>query len=92
MADTRRLPWPRTEHWDWQRHAACREYGDTVFFHPEHERGEARQRRENAAKAICSHCPVQRACLHHALRTHEPYGVWGGLGEGERRSLLEHTA
>nr|MBA2323601.1 WhiB family transcriptional regulator [Pseudonocardiales bacterium] len=27
-----------------------------------------------------------------ALRTREPFGVWGGLAESERRAILERTA
>lgn len=39
------------------------------------------------AKAVCRRCPVQWACLRHALDVREPYGVWGGLDETERREL-----
>lgn len=88
MADTHRLPPARAENWDWQRHAACRHLPEAVFFHPEHERGILRQRRENQAKAICAHCPVRPECRSHALAAREPYGVWGGLGEHERQVLL----
>ena len=27
-------------------------------------------------------------CLAYALRVREPYGIWGGLSENERASLL----
>ncbi|MEJ8645170.1 WhiB family transcriptional regulator [Streptomyces sp. MS1.HAVA.3] len=37
---------------------------------------------------MCAGCPVRRACLDHALRTREPFGVWGGLTEEERHALL----
>ena len=30
------------------------------------------------AKALCSTCPVQSACLAGALQRAEPHGVWGG--------------
>jgi WhiB family redox-sensing transcriptional regulator len=30
------------------------------------------------AKALCSLCPVRRACLAGALQRAEPCGVWGG--------------
>ena len=30
------------------------------------------------AKALCSACPVRRACLAAALERAEPWGVWGG--------------
>ena len=68
--------------------AACRGTDTEVFFHPENERGPSRRRREARAKAVCQHCPVIMACLHTALDSHEPYGVWGGLSTGERETLL----
>jgi WhiB family redox-sensing transcriptional regulator len=40
------------------------------------------------AKAICASCPVQSNCLSWALRTREPYGVWGGLSVEEREQRL----
>ena len=30
-------------------------------------------------------CPVQVPCREHAMATGETFGVWGGLGEAERR-------
>lgn len=36
-----------------------------------------------AAKDICATCPVRPECLEAGL--HEPYGVWGGMSEKERR-------
>ncbi|HEY8373275.1 MAG TPA: WhiB family transcriptional regulator [Pseudonocardiaceae bacterium] len=89
MADTRRLPTPITEVWDWQMKAACRGMNSALFFHPENERGEARRIREARAKAICRTCPVINECREHALRVHETHGVWGGLGENELRTLLQ---
>lgn len=88
VTDIRRLPGPHTDNWDWQLHGACRGVTTEVFFHPEGERGNARSQREEAAKAICSTCPVICQCALHALRVREPYGVWGGLSESEREDLL----
>jgi WhiB family transcriptional regulator, redox-sensing transcriptional regulator len=31
-----------------------------------------------AAKALCTQCPVQALCLDGALERREPWGVWGG--------------
>lgn len=39
------------------------------------------------AKAVCWRCPVLDACREHALAAAEPYGVWGGLSETERRRI-----
>lgn len=88
MADVRRLPTPVTEIWDWQLDGACRGADSVLFFHPDGERGLARARRQEAAKAVCARCPVITACLHHALSVHEPYGVWGGMSEEERARVL----
>jgi WhiB family redox-sensing transcriptional regulator len=29
-------------------------------------------------------------CRHHALTVEEPFGVWGGLDENERREAIAH--
>lgn len=73
----------------WQDDAACRTEDETLFFGPPfaEPRGD-RDRRETVAKTICSSCPVLVECREHALATAELYGVWGGLGEVERRELL----
>ena len=39
----------------------------------------------DAAKEICSECPVRRQCLQFALDTEERFGVWGGSDETTRR-------
>lgn len=31
---------------------------------------------------------VLEECRRHALRTREPYGIWGGLSEEERAEIL----
>lgn len=63
----------------WMRHARCTEV-DPDIFHP--ERGES----NHAAKQICRHCPVRTDCLQHAVKHHEPFGIWGGLSPKERRA------
>lgn len=88
MANLTRLPGPNADFWDWQLQAACRGMDVGVFFSPDRERGEARDEREAAAKAICAQCPVRRECLDHALAVREPFGVWGGLTQHERAELL----
>ena len=62
--------------------------GQRLFFHTDNERGSARERRESRAKAICQTCPVLAQCRTHAMTVQEPYGIWGGLGEIERRQLF----
>ena len=88
MSEISRLPGPVMDLWEWQYQGACRDVDDTLFFHPEGERGSARRRRAEAAKAICAACPVLMECREAALRVREPYGVWGGMSEEERAATL----
>ncbi len=37
---------------------------------------------------VCHRCPVITACLQHALGVPESYGIWGGLSEEERATLV----
>lgn len=43
--------------------------------------------RDVIPKAICRACPVRAECLDWALATREPFGIWGGLNEEERRRI-----
>jgi WhiB family redox-sensing transcriptional regulator len=92
MADTRRLPTPVAETYDWQMRGACRGMDSGFFYHPDGERGAARATREARAKQVCHSCPVIEQCRRHALATHEPYGVWGGLSESERDAITRGHA
>ncbi len=92
MSDVRRRPRPQADAWEWQLHGACRRADTDLFFHPENERGPSRSRREAAAKAVCMRCPVLEQCREHALAIREPYGVWGGMSEGDRLRLVARDA
>ena len=73
----------------WQTKAACRGPQAAVFFPPpQFERKEEKLERERRAKSICATCSVQRQCLDYAVRIREPHGIWGGLNEVERKTLL----
>jgi WhiB family redox-sensing transcriptional regulator len=73
----------------WQFRAACRGEDSSFFFAPNYfERKEEKDAREARARTICAGCPVQEECLEYALRIRETHGIWGGLNELERRSLL----
>jgi WhiB family redox-sensing transcriptional regulator len=73
----------------WAVGAACRGEDPMLFFGPNRfEPKRERLSREAAAKAVCAQCPALDACREHALAEAEPYGVWGGLGEDDRRSIL----
>ena len=39
---------------------------------------------DDAAKEICATCPIIAECLAEALKTHEPFFVWGGKTPEER--------
>jgi WhiB family redox-sensing transcriptional regulator len=88
MAEITRLPGTNTDAWDWQLHGACRGMNSEFFFHADAERGRARDWREARAKEICRGCPVMTQCREHALKVQESYGIWGGLGENERREII----
>ncbi|MFJ6632150.1 WhiB family transcriptional regulator [Streptomyces sp. NPDC091376] len=88
MTDVSLLPGAFHHRWDWQLSAACRGADSSLFFHPPDERGDARTEREERAKRVCFRCPVRQACLRHSLEAREQFGVWGGLGEEERRALI----
>jgi len=88
MATIKHLPRSFTAAYDWQQQSACRGLDSGVFFHPSGERGASRTRRAERAKEICAGCPVLTQCREHALASHEPYGVWGGLTEEERDWIL----
>ena len=71
---------------NWQLRGLCRGNHAHLFFPPStFERKEERQRREIRAKSICQVCPVQGDCVEYALEIREPYGIWGGLTESDRR-------
>lgn len=79
---------------DWQAEASCqperRGTADPYPFFGEDKEVESPREallREEQAKAICQKCPVQLECLEFALTTNEPYGIWGGLNQVERKRL-----
>lgn len=40
---------------------------------------------------MCRSCAVRDDCLTWAMETREPWGVWGGLTERERKLLRRYT-
>lgn len=79
---------PVVDEWNWQLAGACRGMDVEAFFLPAGERRRSKQRRIEAAKLTCQACPVIAQCRAYALRTREPYGVWGGLSEEDRAEIL----
>lgn len=76
----------------WMARAACKSENALVFFSFDSESANERIAREGRAKEICSRCPVRTECLAYALEEGETYGVWGGLGERERKDLRRRRA
>lgn len=73
----------------WREQAACLEYPSVLFFGVDDSEPPAERRgREDQAKQVCAECCVREECLNFALATKEPYGIWGGLTEIERRARL----
>lgn len=92
VSESERLPGPGLHYWEWQLRAACRGMDSSLFFPSPDERNTARARRTAKAKAVCRDCPAIMECRAHALRVHEPYGIWGGLSEDEREEVLAMLA
>ncbi len=92
MTKVAHLPGPVMEKWEWQYEGSCRDMDTELFFHPEGERGPARRRRAAEAKKICAGCPVMMECRAHSIAAREPYGIWGGLTEEERRRINREAA
>jgi WhiB family transcriptional regulator, redox-sensing transcriptional regulator len=86
QANSSDLPRPNMSEWSWQWDGNCRDHAPELFF-PEEERGASRRRVEQKAKSICLDCPVQPACLAHALSAGESYGIWGATTSNERAML-----
>ena len=71
---------------DWSDQAACLSAEPEQFFPVG---GAAAARWETAAaKQVCERCDVLSECRDYALATRQPFGVWGGLDEEERRAVL----
>jgi hypothetical protein len=63
-----------------------------LFYSPAEDGREEVDRvgREALAGMVCVGCPGKVACLYQSLLRREYYGVWGGMGEGERRAFRAH--
>jgi WhiB family transcriptional regulator, redox-sensing transcriptional regulator len=76
----------------WREEAACLSHPSILFFgHDDSEPNAERRTREDRAKQVCSGCGVRTKCLEYALATREPYGIWGGMTELERRARLRRV-
>lgn len=67
---------------DWRSVGLCRKDDEPDAWFPVGASPQAKAA-EKHAKAVCWQCPSREA-----LDRREPNGVWGGLSEGERRTIL----
>lgn len=75
-------------HPSWRLFALCGVGDLEDFYAPDEETSAAAEHeREQRAKQICLRCPVLMSCRAEALLTREPYGIWGGLSEVDRRRV-----
>jgi WhiB family redox-sensing transcriptional regulator len=69
----------------WIHLARCTDEDPELFF-PVGSSPPALDQTERAI-AVCRECPVQAECLEWSLDTCQDAGVWGGVGEEERREI-----
>ena len=62
---------------------SCQQSDPEAWF-PE---GAHRLPEKRQAIILCKACPVQALCLEFALVNNEQYGIWGGLGSGQRARI-----
>lgn len=74
----------KTDPQHWRDRAACHGY-PTDWWFPNGTVSNSVEVRQ--ARAICQDCPVRGECLDWAIRTHQPAGIWGGMGVVSRRRL-----
>jgi WhiB family redox-sensing transcriptional regulator len=65
----------------WMQAGNCRNHPASLFF-PRDGTG------VEAARQVCSTCPVRQACLDYAIDHRIEHGVWGGTSERARRRIL----
>lgn len=74
---------PRIDSADWAAEAACAGapshlFYDEVFI------------KSRAFADYCGVCPVLQQCGEQALRSRDPYGVWGGMTPEQRSSIAKN--
>ena len=65
---------------EWVESAACRSADPDELF--------VQGAQQSRAKMLCHGCLVRTECLAEALDNRIEFGVWGGMTERERRTLL----
>jgi WhiB family redox-sensing transcriptional regulator len=67
--------------------AACKGTDAALWFAPDVEGRQARQRREAETRRICAGCPSRIPCLEFALDQPDQHGFWGGVTEEGRKHM-----
>lgn len=65
----------------WEDRSACRGADVELFFSVEEED-------QQRALELCARCEVRQECLESAIERREMYGIWGGMLESDRRTLI----
>lgn len=68
----------------WQDLAVCYGMDPSIFYAAEMSGSDTDY---DAARGVCAACPVQSACLEHALARPEKFGMWGGVSAEGRRKI-----
>lgn len=42
---------------------------------------------EKIAKSLCNQCPLKWDCRDYAIKSNQPYGIWGGLSAQDRKLI-----
>jgi hypothetical protein len=72
---------------DWRDQAACRGHKTPdIFFATGNTTASYIQLAQ--AQDTCNACPVKADCRETAITARDPYGMWGGQTQDERRALL----
>jgi WhiB family redox-sensing transcriptional regulator len=82
---------PIADNWEWQYDGACNGVDPEAFFLEPSTRGKSKREKEQKAIAICKTCPVKQVCLEHALSIPEYFGVWGGMTEDQRQTIIKRS-
>lgn len=65
----------------WMAKGLCRQGDPDLWM-------STRARDQREAQAIClTPCPVRQKCFAYAIERREPFGIWGGSTERQRRSI-----
>lgn len=58
-----------------------------LFYGPDVSEAD-KELREKECKSICYTCSYRLPCLEASIRERHEWGVWGGMGESERRLFI----